>query len=226
MASHRTSTGLQQEEEFTQASTDVSGTHQDSAETTSSMTPTRTTQIIPLHGATQELDFDHPDSLCFFYGTLMDSGNIASVLDLTEEPKLTPAHIHGYRTMMNGPFPALVPAEQSSAVYGMVYRIEYQEEMKEQIAELENYEGEDYGRERVPLRFEKGPLRLGWTFVWVGDKEELGEGTWDFEDWKTRWGRGARLVSESPPIDRYVVEDCEGEDWVAGKENGEQMNKD
>lgn len=188
------------------------------------MTPTRSTEKIPLHGVIQELDFDHPDSLCFFYGTLMDSGNIASVLDLTQEPKLTPAHIHGYRTMMNGPFPALVRAEQISAVYGMVYRIEYQEEMKEQMAELENYEGEDYGRERVTLRFEKGPLRLGWTFIWVGDMKELEEGTWDFEAWKMRWGRARRLVSESPPIDRYAVEDYVGEDWVAGEDQGEVYN--
>ncbi len=38
-----------------------------------------------------------------------------------------------------------------------------------------------------------------------------------------RWVRGARLVSESPPIDRYAVEDCEGDDWVAEEENAKQI---
>ena len=221
MASYRTSTELQHGGGSTQDSTDLSSTHQDSAESTPSMTPTRTTQHIRFHGVTQELVFDHPDSLCFFYGTLMGSGNIASVLDLAEEPKLIPAHIHGYRTMMNGPFPALVRAGQSSTVHGMVYRIEYQEKMKEQITELENYEGEDYGRERISIWSDDGGCKCGWAFVWVGDMKELEEVTWDFDDWKLRWGRGARLISESPPIDRYAVEDCQGEDYVAGESQGE-----
>ncbi|KAL8643511.1 MAG: hypothetical protein Q9226_008319, partial [Calogaya cf. arnoldii] len=127
------------------------------------------------------------DRLYLFYGSLMDSGNVASVLDLAKEPVLAPARIDGYRTMLYGPFPALVSADNSS-VSGMVYRIENQADMKDHIAELENHEGEDYERYRVLIRFDDGSEEWGWTFLWVGDEKELQEGQWDFEAWKQRWG--------------------------------------
>ena len=100
----------------------------------------------------------------------MDSGNVASVLDLAKEPVLRPARIDGYRTMLYGPFPALVRADNSS-VYGMVYRMDSQADIKDQIAELENHEGEDNGRHRVLIRFEDGREEWGWTFVWDGDEK-------------------------------------------------------
>lgn len=150
---------------------------------------------------------DRSDRLCFFYGSLMDSGHIASVLDLAKEPDLRPARIHGYRTMQKGPFPALVRAN-NSAVSGMVYRMDGEADVKDQIAELSNYEGKDYGRHRVPIRFGDGSLEWGWTFIWIGDAKELREGAWDLEAWQRLWGRRNRVVSESPPIDRYALEEA------------------
>ena len=150
---------------------------------------------------------DHSDRLCFFYGSLMDSGHIASVLDLAKEPDLRHARIHGYRTMQKGPFPALVRAN-NSAVSGMVYRMDSEADVKDQIAELSNYEGKDYGRHRVPIRFQDGSLEWGWTFIWIGDEKELREGGWDLEAWQRLWGRRNTVVSESPPIDRYALEEA------------------
>ncbi|KAI4223472.1 MAG: hypothetical protein LQ349_007425 [Xanthoria aureola] len=150
---------------------------------------------------------DPSDRLCFFYGSLMDSGHIASVLDLVKEPDLRPARIHGYRTMQKGPFPALVRAN-NSAVSGMVYRRDSEADVEDQIAGLSNYEGESYGRHRVPIRFGDGSLEWGWTFIWIGDEKELREGAWDLEAWQRLWGRRNTVVSESPPVDRYAVEEA------------------
>ena len=49
---------------------------------------------------TEGRDCNESDRLYFFYGSLMDSGNLAWILDLAKEPKLRPARIEGYRTML------------------------------------------------------------------------------------------------------------------------------
>ncbi|KAL8995256.1 MAG: hypothetical protein Q9169_004962 [Polycauliona sp. 2 TL-2023] len=134
------------------------------------------------------LGLDSSDKFCFFYGSLMDSANIASVLDLAREPVLRAGRIQGYRTLMNGPFPALVRAENST-VCGMVLHMEDRSDVQDQITELCNLEGEDYERHRLSIRFEDGSLLWGWTFLWVGDEEGLEEGVWDFEAWRQRWNR-------------------------------------
>ncbi|KAL8669980.1 MAG: hypothetical protein Q9168_005459 [Polycauliona sp. 1 TL-2023] len=145
-----------------------------------------------LAGMTASPDDGSSDRLCFFYGSLMSSSTLACVLDLAQEPALTRAYIEGYRTMTNGPFPALVRGNNnSSTVCGMVYQlVGSRTDVQEQITELENLEGEDYARDRVRIRYdEDGRVEWGWTFIWVGDEEELEEGVWDFEEWRRRWGR-------------------------------------
>ena len=144
-----------------------------------------------LAGMTASPDDSSCDRLCFFYGSLISSSTLASVLHLAQEPNLTRAHIEGYRTIMNGPFPALVRGNNnSSTVCGMVYQlVGSRTDVQEQITELSNIEGEDYARHRVRIRFEDGRVEWGWTFIWVGDEEELEEGVWDFEEWRRRWGR-------------------------------------
>lgn len=221
MAPHQTSTGLQDQRDTTPnpplfsvpkiADGDAQSTNQLATEETS---PSNA-QHIPLPNDHSELLSEieeahphDPNRLCFFYGSLMDSGNITSVLDLAAEPDLTPACIEGYRTLINGPFPALVRAN-NSIVAGMVYRMNGSDtDVRDQITELENYEGEDYERFWVVVRFEKS-LEWGWTFLWVGDAKELQEGVWDFEAWRQQWGRAKKCVSESPPMDRYGIEDAQ-----------------
>ena len=96
MAPHQTPTALQDEERSTGTSPDPS---------TSSHQLTSPMQQPESRTGNKPSRVDRSDRLCFFYGSLMDSGHIASVLDLAKEPDLRPARIHGYRTMQKGPFP-------------------------------------------------------------------------------------------------------------------------
>ncbi|KAI4099066.1 MAG: hypothetical protein LQ339_006139 [Xanthoria mediterranea] len=148
MAPHQTPTALQDEERSTRTSPDPSTSpHQLTSPMQQPESRTRNKPSL----------VDHSDRHCFFYGSLMDSGHIASVLDLAKEPDLRPARIHGYRTMQKGPFPALVRAN-NSVVSGMVYRMDSEADVEDQIAGLSNYEGKSYGRHRVPIRFGDGSL--------------------------------------------------------------------
>ncbi|KAI4249446.1 MAG: hypothetical protein L6R42_008984 [Xanthoria sp. 1 TBL-2021] len=196
MAPHLTPEGLQDEQKSTPTSRDPSTSQmaharaqwhdQRPAEKTSSVRPHQLPspgqQPEPMAGMKEQ----HPNEsngVCFFYGSLMDKGNLASVLDLAQEPALRPARIEGYRTMLWGPFPALLRAD-NSAVSGMVYRIGSQADMEHQFTELANIEGEDYARHRVRIEYEDGSSEWGWTFIWVGDEKELHEGVFDLKDWR------------------------------------------
>ncbi|KAL8911763.1 MAG: hypothetical protein Q9172_007615 [Xanthocarpia lactea] len=133
---------------------------------------------------TEGRDCNEFDRLYFFYGSLMDSGNVAWILDLAKEPKLRPARIEGYRTMLWGPFPALIRADNQS-VSGVTYRVESHAEVERQVTELQNVEGEDYERERVRILYDDDSWEWGWTFVWRGDMTELREGVFDLETWRS-----------------------------------------
>ncbi|KAL8788638.1 MAG: hypothetical protein Q9213_001566 [Squamulea squamosa] len=156
----------------------------------------------PVDGA-NGLAIDDSDRLCFFYGSLMDSGNLAWVLGLGYEPYLRPANIDGYRTMLWGPFPALIRAD-SHTVFGMAYNIEVHAELTRQITGLHNYEGEHYGRHRVRIRYDDGSSDWGWTFLWQGDDKELKEGEFNLKAWREHNYRYERFMSESPPMDGCV----------------------
>ncbi|KAL8729072.1 MAG: hypothetical protein Q9166_004989 [cf. Caloplaca sp. 2 TL-2023] len=135
----------------------------------------------------EESSTDDSDRLCFFYGSLMDSGNLAWILGLANKPHLRPARIEGYRTMLWGPFPALIRAEdQSQSVSGATYQIESLAEVESQVEELQNLEGEDYERHRVRIRYDDGTSEWGWTFIWRGDEGELREGVFDLKAWRER----------------------------------------
>lgn len=121
--------------------------------------------------------------LYFFYGSLMNSKRLRSVLNLEDEPVLRPAHIEGFRSMLWGPYPALVFA-CGEIVHGQAYQISSHGEVAEQVAKLEYYETEKYERQPVMLEFDDGTESKGYTFVWSGNKDELREGNFDLGGWQ------------------------------------------
>jgi hypothetical protein len=67
-----------------------------------------------------------PPQLCFFYGTLMDSDELAKVLELedTERPVTRPASIAGYSCKMCGIYPSLVDGPSpESIVHGVAFEV-------------------------------------------------------------------------------------------------------
>ncbi|KAL8894931.1 MAG: hypothetical protein Q9192_003955 [Flavoplaca navasiana] len=200
MASHRTSTELQHEEDSTQDSTDLSRTHQDSAERTTQplqyqTSPHQPTRIRRKASLIMQRAFaaaiEHPESVVpitrprptesdriyFFYGNLMDANKLASVLGLKEEPKLRMARVEGFRTGFWGQHPALVRSDDEVFVQGMAYRIGSFDEVDDQVAKLKRYQGDRYRRRMVDIEFKDGSSEYGWTFVWAGNVEELQQGT-------------------------------------------------
>ena len=118
----------------------------------------------------------------FFYGSLMDEGQLASVLNLDSPPALRPASVVGYSIKMWGPFPALIEAPTGNVVSGVVYEV--QEGVHEEW--LVNHETNAYRCTRCDIKLgEGGEMISGKTFVWADEPDEgLSEGSFDFEAWK------------------------------------------
>ncbi|KAL8919368.1 MAG: hypothetical protein Q9208_006821 [Pyrenodesmia sp. 3 TL-2023] len=135
--------------------------------------PTVHTELLPSERA----------RLYFFYGSLMDSKHLASVLGLKDEPTLRPAFLDGFGSMLWGPFPAMIP-NPDSVLHGVAYQIRSHGEVEEQVAKLEYYEGDNYYRRPVYVQFEDGSPAGGWAFAWQGDTKELRGGVFDLNAWR------------------------------------------
>ena len=124
----------------------------------------------------------------FFYGTLMDGGQLTSVLDLTSPPILRPAFIVGYSIKMWGPFPTLVEGPPGNIINGMAYEVQSEEDEWN----LAYYETDAYKSVSCSIRPAGGGDGIsGRTFVWAHDPnhEDLSPGSFDFEEWKkARYG--------------------------------------
>lgn len=59
----------------------------------------------------------------------MDSKHLASVLGLKDEPSLRPAFLDGFRSMLWGPFPAMIPG-RNSTLQGVAYQIRSHDEVE------------------------------------------------------------------------------------------------
>ncbi|KIM73859.1 hypothetical protein PILCRDRAFT_14928 [Piloderma croceum F 1598] len=100
----------------------------------------------------------------FFYGSLMDPGQLARVLGLRQYQAVTrPASITGYSCKMWGPYPALVATR------------------------LAEYETEAYEEHDCIIRFVDGEEASGMTFVWRGDADDqdLREGNFNLREWQS-----------------------------------------
>lgn len=126
----------------------------------------------------------------FFYGTLMDPSILQSVLGLTEAPVLTPAILYQRGHMrMWGPFPAFLEGGSPLVdVRGMACEVEG-EEAKER---LEAYEGANYWPMQCLIDYidadcgDDGTSSgvKAKTFKWVGDEDELEDGSFNLEAYK------------------------------------------
>jgi hypothetical protein len=131
----------------------------------------------------------------FFYGSLTDPLLLQEVLQISEPPVLTPAHVVAYKIMLWGQYPALVPQpSEKSIVDGMAYLIETEEQQKMP----EHYETDAYRVVGTRITID-GKVVQGRTFEWAGDKEELEEGTWSLEDWKK--GVEEEMASHFRPVE-------------------------
>ena len=126
------------------------------------------------------------DRLYFFYGTLMDSKLLASILGLKSDPQLKPAKVIGFRIKLWGSFPAMIQAH-GQTLHGVAYEIASDQEVENQVAKLQTYETSRYRRYPVIVRYEDGTRPAGWAFLWDGDEKVLQEGEFDLEAWRTEF---------------------------------------
>ena len=117
----------------------------------------------------------------FFYGSLMDPGQLARVLGLRKRPVAHPASIVGYSYKMWGPYPALTDGPPDAIVQGVAYEVKSQR-MATRLAE---YESDAYVEHDCIIRFENGDTLSGVTFKWRdgADDPDLREGSFNLEEW-------------------------------------------
>lgn len=125
----------------------------------------------------------------FFYGTLMDPDIAQKILGLEAPPAMRPAVVtnRGHLKMW-GPFPAFVADEDPRVdVKGMACEIEGAAR-KDRLAA---YEGQKYAERLCLIHFLSedgstvtGESVFGVVFAWIGDDDELDDGTFDLEAYK------------------------------------------
>lgn len=125
----------------------------------------------------------------FFYGTLMDPGIAQKILGLDAPPfmRLAVLRNRGHLKMW-GPFPVFVANQDPRVeVKGMACEIEGAAR-KDRLAA---YEGEKYVEKLclIHLLSEDGSTVtdesvFGVVFAWIGDEDELDDGTFDLEAYK------------------------------------------
>lgn len=125
----------------------------------------------------------------FFYGTLMDPDIAQKILGLEAPPVMRPAVVtsRGHLRMW-GPFPAFVADEDPRVdVKGVACEIEGAAR-KDRLAA---YEGQKYAERLCLIQFlsEDGSTVtdesvFGVVFAWIGDDDELDDGTFDLEAYK------------------------------------------
>lgn len=138
----------------------------------------------------------------FFYGSLTFPPQRDDALKrplYLPSPNPRPATLNGYKIMLWGPFPTLLPSEDPNVqVKGVVVDIYPEEEAKLQYYETSAYrpaevivkmdrEGEEQGKEGAENE-NSGEEVVGKTFVWKGKLTELKEGNWSLETWKRLMG--------------------------------------
>lgn len=123
---------------------------------------------------------------------------LREILGLDHGPEFRPGYISGYERMLWGQYPALLPTTSTSAstndensiVEGVIYYVE----TVEYGEKLAAYETRNYQPQECWITYTDGrePLEeSGWVFVFVGDKRDLSEGSFDLEVWLRRMGRDA-----------------------------------
>lgn len=119
----------------------------------------------------------------FFYGSLMDPGQLARVLRLKERPVTHPASIAGYSYKMWGPYPALTDGPSDAVVQGVAFEVKTQKV----AIRLAEYETDAYEEHDCIIRFENGETVSGVTFKWRdgADDPDLREGSFNLREWQS-----------------------------------------
>lgn len=115
----------------------------------------------------------------FFYGSLMDAGQLRKVLRLQETPVLQSASIVGWDTMLWGQYPALV-FKVNNITHGMAYEVQ----KKEHVEYLTRYETEAYRVKGCMIKLADGRELAGKTFIWNAGRELLKGGNFNLKDWQ------------------------------------------
>ncbi|KAI1376762.1 hypothetical protein F4677DRAFT_445085 [Hypoxylon crocopeplum] len=118
----------------------------------------------------------------FFYGSLQDPEVLVSVCELSDpNPTLKHGTIKDWRAMMWGPYPALVPQEDSE-VKGMYWKCE----KPIHVDYLRRYESSAYRMEFCTITTDDGEvIENGRVFV-AQDLDDLVEGTFDLKAFMRR----------------------------------------
>ncbi|KAK6516536.1 hypothetical protein TWF506_006443 [Arthrobotrys conoides] len=129
---------------------------------------------------------DFQPTLLFFYRTLRIPSVLKRILNLPEDPILTPAEITGYKIKLWGPYPALVKCEDSAAaedscsIAGSAYNVTTQAHLQR----LNTYEGANYTLQTIVLH-EISPetgekvAKEGNIYVWNGLPHLLKDGVFN-----------------------------------------------
>jgi hypothetical protein len=125
----------------------------------------------------------------FFYGSLQSRGQLRNVCCIPGDVAvvLEPASIEGWRAMMWGRYPALVPAEDDEVegeVEGMVWKCD----RPDYANRLGCYETSAYHLQRTEIKTESGELiENGRVFVYADGPEGLRPGVFDLAAYEARW---------------------------------------
>jgi gamma-glutamylcyclotransferase (GGCT)/AIG2-like uncharacterized protein YtfP len=128
----------------------------------------------------------------FFYGSLMDAGQLRKVLQLQETPVLQPASIVGWDVKMWGQYPALV-FKVNNITNGMAYEVQ----KEEHVEYLAHYETEVYRVKGCRIKLADGRELDGKTFIWNAEEELLKEGNFNLKDWQMEQLEKELLMTDS-----------------------------
>lgn len=115
----------------------------------------------------------------FFYGSLMDAGQLRKILQLQETPVLQSASIVGWDIMLWGQYPALI-FKANTITHGMAYEVQ----KEEHVEYLMRYETDAYRVKGCKIKLADGRELAGKTFIWNAGMELLKEGNFDLKDWQ------------------------------------------
>lgn len=139
-----------------------------------------------------------PEGIYFFYGSLLDPEMLVEILGLDKSPELRPAYIEGFDSKLWGQYPALIPCSDASPksdrriIEGAAYRVRSSEDAEK----LAKYESRYYMPSPCEIKYvdhdkkTRGPIaEKGFVFVFVGDRRDLDEGSFDLQTWRRQMRR-------------------------------------
>jgi gamma-glutamylcyclotransferase (GGCT)/AIG2-like uncharacterized protein YtfP len=125
----------------------------------------------------------------FFYGSLMDSEVLQTILDLPSLPVYKTAFLSGLKIKMWSIYPTLIPSATYGKTQGMIWKVE----SAEHFSRLREYETRAYRACECEVELRDSEiLRSCMTFCWAENPEsqELSEGAFGLDMYQ-RYFKGA-----------------------------------